>query len=203
MRSRQFLVVGERMWRAARPMLEPFGTLELATTVADAVRILDERRQSLTGFFADIDLPDGTAFDILERTWLLMIVVPGLVATAHAGPYPNKEAEVKALSRIRRDADGALFWDVDFLAHPFPAENVRIQVERWDQRAADDQEEDELLVQRLARERNVDPAEIRGYVESIKEKTKTPSVAIIYRRIRREAALLQSRGENRRPEPKH
>jgi hypothetical protein len=203
MRSRHFVLIGERMCRVAGPMLEPFGKLELTTTVADAVRILDQQRQSLNGFFADTDLPDGTAFDVLERMGLLTILVPGLVATAHAGPYPTKEAEAKAFPRFRRDADGALFWDVAFLAHPFPVENVRIQVERWDQRAADDQEEDELLVQRLARERNVDPSEIRGYVESIKAKTRTPSVAIIYRRIRREAAQLRIREKNERPEPKH
>jgi hypothetical protein len=203
MRSRHFLLVGERMCHVALPMLEPLGNLELTTTAADAVRILDEHRFSLTGFFADIDLPDGTAFDVLERAWFLEIYVPGLVATAHAGPYPNQEVEAKEFPRLRRDADGAMYWEAAFLAHPFTVENVRIQVERWDQCAADDHAEDELFVQRLACEREVDPAEIRGHVESIKAKSKAPSLAAAARRVRREATRLRIRGEDVPAEAKH
>jgi hypothetical protein len=203
MRSRHFLLVGERMCKVAAPMLESLGRLELTATAADAVRALDQGRRSLTGFFADTDLPDGTAFDILERAWFLDIFVPGLLATPHAGPYPNKEVKAKGLALFRRDANGAHFWGAAFLAHPFPVENVRIQVERLDHRAADDQEEDELLVLDLARERNVDPAEIRGYVESIKEKTRAPSLAIVSRRIREEASLHRTRAKDGLAAPKH
>jgi hypothetical protein len=203
MPSRHFLLVGERVCEIAAPMLEPLGKVELTTTAADAVRILDEHRFSLTGFFADTDLPDGTAFDVLERAYFLDIYVPALVVTAHAGPYPNKQVEAKAFPRFKRDADGAFHWQAAFLAHPFPVENVRVQVERWEQQAADDEADDELTVQRLAREKNVDPAEIRGYVEGIKAKTKAPSLAAAARRVRREASLLRIRGEDRLAKPKH
>ncbi len=196
MASRHFLLIGERICQFAGPMVAPLGRVERATTAADAVRILDEHRFSLLGFFADAELPDGTVFDVLERAWFLEIYVPGLVVTAHAGPYPNEEARAKAYPLGRRDANGAQYWGAAFLGYPFGIDNVQIQVERWEQRAADDQTEDELAVQRLARERNVDPAEIREHVEGIKAKTKGPSVAVVSRRLQ-ETAMLRIRRKSK------
>jgi two-component system response regulator DevR len=78
----RFLVVEDdaAVARAVGRLLQSYGEIHVAPTLADAMRAL-ETSIVWTGMFVDLGLPDGSGFDVVERSKELKLDIPALVLT--------------------------------------------------------------------------------------------------------------------------